>query len=267
MKTIRCENNLLNFDEIGAKIILWNNNNTNIIQNFNQEDEDRFSFLMFPFIGKNKHKFMFCKDSKIETQKNTFLSEQKFKTFIYQKDKIGFEWNYQEINELLPILLQVIYQIFKEKLVITIKLKSLAAEIFYYKLGWNCAFKMFSKINEYNFVSTSKEKYIFNNNGLLMGGSKEIAQNFIDNFEKKNQFIVEGEEFEVNSPNTEMMIKTKNLDFLKIKLVRETNTMGISTLSSFPSFVDDSNVIEEKFDQIAPKETKEFKVEIKLVKK
>ena len=61
MKTIRCENNLLNFDEIGAKIILWNNNNVNIIQNFNNEEEDKFSFLMFPFIGTNKHKFMFHK--------------------------------------------------------------------------------------------------------------------------------------------------------------------------------------------------------------
>ena len=267
MKTIRCENNLLNFDEIGAKIILWNNNNINIIQNFNNEDEDKFSFLMFPFIGKNKHKFMFYKDSKIETQENTFLSNQKFKTFIYQKDKIGFEWNYQEINDQLSVLLKVIYQIFKERLVITIKLKSLTDQVFYYKLGWNCAFKMFSKINEYNFASASKEKYIFNNGGLLMSGPKQIEPDFINNFEKKNQFIVKGEEFEVNSPNTEMAIKTKNLNFLKIKLVKETNTLGISTLSSFPSFVDDSNAIEEKFDHIAPKETKEFKVEIKLTKK
>ncbi len=267
MKTIRCENNLLNFDEIGAKIILWNNNNVNIIQNFNNEEEDKFSFLMFPFIGTNKHKFMLHKDNKVETQKSFFLATKKFKTFIYQKDKIGFEWNYQEVNESLPILLQVIYQIFKDKLVVTIKIKNCSEKDFYYKLGWNCSLKVFSQIKEYEFKRKSNEKYIFGTNDLLISTPKNIENNFIDNFDKKNKFITKGDEFEFISPNTEMKINFKNLNFLKIKWIKETHTLGISPLSSLPSFQDDNNEFGKSFAKLLPKENREFKVEIKITKK
>ena len=266
MKIIKCDNNILQFDEIGAKLLLWERNNINIVEKFGDKFE-KFGFLSFPFIGFNKYKFLLLKNDKIETRENGNTFDKKFKVVNYTKNKIVFELDYGLIEEKIPILINITYQIFLNKLVVSIKLINNSNQKAYYKIGWCNNYKLWSDFKTYHLECEANEYFTLNANKLLSNKKQKIDTNLSNNLENKEWMVFEGSTVKLFNPNNKIIIKTQSLPFFGISKKKKNESIFIGKWSHLPNFLDETNEFKKNFKNsfLNPKENKKFKIEMEII--